>query len=106
MTPYEKRLKALKNFLKRLAVLDRAIFLPLHDPYGPAASSRCLDAIVVSEETKPAANEINLMRQAKGLPPLEIITIKMVLSKNGIPISTTRIRQKKINHEGQLKPSH
>jgi pantetheine-phosphate adenylyltransferase len=103
---YEERLKELKEFLEKLGVLDRAEIIPLHDPYGPTLSNSNLDAIVVSEETEPRAHEINEKRMAKGLPPLNIIVIRMVPAENHVSISTTRIRRKEIDREGHLlKPS-
>jgi pantetheine-phosphate adenylyltransferase len=99
---YEKRLDDLKTFLRKEGVLDRAEFLPLHDPYGITVSSSSLNGLVVSRETEARAHEINEKRRAKGLKPLKIIVIDMVLAGNGIPISTTRIKQKEINRDGRL----
>jgi len=103
---YEERLKELKNFLEKLGVLGRAEIIPLNDPYGPTLSSTRLDAIVVSKETEPRANDINRKRIAKGLPPLNVVVIRMVPAENHVSISTTRIRQREIDREGRLlKPS-
>jgi len=103
---YEERLKELKNFLEKLGVLGKAKIVPLNDPYGPTLSSTHLDAIVVSKETEPRAHEINKKRIAKGLPPLNVIVIRMVPAENHVSISTTRIRQREIDREGRLlKPS-
>jgi len=106
VTTYEERLGELKEFLEKLGVLDRAEIVPLHDPYGPTLSSTSLDAIVVSDETEPRAHEINKKRVAKGLPPLNVVVIRMVPAENHVWISTTRIRQREIDREGHLlKPS-
>ena len=99
---YEKRLDDLKNFLRRQGVLDRAEILPLHDPYGVTVSSSSLEGLVVSQETEARAHEINEKRRAKGLKPLKIIVIEMVLAENRVPISTTRIKQKEIDCHGRL----
>jgi len=99
---YNERLEELKKFLEKLGVLDRADIVPLHDPYGPTLSSTSLDAIVVSEETEPRAHEINRKRVAKGLPPLNVVVIRMVPAENHVSISTTRIRWKEIDREGRL----
>jgi pantetheine-phosphate adenylyltransferase len=103
---YEERLKQLKEFLEKLGVLDRTEIVPLHDPYGPTLSSISFDAIVVSDETEPRAYEINKKRIANGLPPLNIVVIRMIPAENHVSISTTRIRQREIDREGRLlKPS-
>ena len=100
---YEERLRDLKQYLRQLDVLSRAEILPLSDPYGITLSTnRPLDAIVVSRETEPRANEINERRVAKGLPPLEVIVIEMIPAENHVSISTTRIRRKEIDREGRL----
>jgi len=83
-------------------VLDRAEILPLHDEYGVTVSSESLNGLVVSRETEARAYEINEKRRAKGLKPLKIIIIEMVLAENSVSISTTRIRQKEINRDGSL----
>jgi len=103
---YNERLEELKKFLEKLGVLGRAEIVPLHDPYGPTLSNTSLDAIVVSRETEPRAHEINKKRIAKGLPPLNVVVIRMVPAENHVSISTTRIRQREIDREGRLlKPS-
>jgi len=99
---YEKRLDDLKSFLRRQGVLDRAEILPLHDPYGITVSSESLDGLVVSRETEARAYEINEKRRARGLKPLKIVVIEMVPAEDSVPISTTRIRRKEIDHGGRL----
>ena len=99
---YEKRLDDLKSFLRKQGVLDRAEILPLHDTYGVTVSRKSLDGLVVSRETEARAYEINEKRRAKGLKPLKIILIEMVLAEDSVSISTTRIRRKEIDHDGRL----
>ena len=105
VTTYEERLEDLKDFLGRYGVLDRVEVIPLHDPYGVTLSSGCIDAIVVSKETEQRAHEINEKRKARGLPPLGIVVIEMVLAEDHVPISTTRIRRREIDREGRLLKS-
>jgi pantetheine-phosphate adenylyltransferase len=94
---FSKRKRALQNFLK----LNYEI-VKLNDAYGPAISDSKIDAIVVSEETKARAAEINEIRKKRGLPALEIIVIPFVLAEDGKPISTTRIRAGEIDEEGRV----
>jgi pantetheine-phosphate adenylyltransferase len=100
--PYEERLKELKAFLNNLGVSGRAEFVPLNDPFGTTLTGGCIEALVVSEETKPVALRINEKRREAGLPPLEIVTVVMVPSENCTPISTTRIRKGEMDREGHL----
>ncbi|MBS7654452.1 phosphopantetheine adenylyltransferase [Candidatus Bathyarchaeota archaeon] len=99
---YEDRAKELADFLNDLGVFDRAKIIPLSDPYGPAATSAEIEAIVVSKETEPRARELNFLRLRNGLKPLEIVVIDMVPAEDQIPISTTRIRWGEIDREGKL----
>lgn len=102
IAPYENRAEEIMKFLNDLGVSERAKIIPLSDPYGPAATSAEIEAIVVSRETEPRAKELNAIRVKNGLKPLEIIVIDMVLAEDKVPISTTRIRRGEINREGKL----
>lgn len=99
---YDVRLEELKSFLRRRGLLERTEIVPLYDHYGVTLSSNELDALVVSRDTESVAREINEKRRVKGLHPLSIIIIDMVPAEDCVPISTTRIRDMEINHEGQL----
>ena len=74
----------------------------LNDPYGTTITDETIDAIVVSEETEPTAFKINQIRREKGMKPLDIVTIGMVLAADGIPISSTRIRKGEIDKMGTI----
>jgi pantetheine-phosphate adenylyltransferase len=75
----------------------------LEEHYGPTVEDESMDAIVVSPETEPTAWEINQIRAEKGMKPLDILTIGMVLAEDGKPISSTRIRKGEINPDGSIK---
>jgi len=96
---FEKRKKELMDYLERKGFVDRATIQPIFDKYGPSISGN-FDAIVVSDETFPAAEEINEKRKKLGKKPLQIICIPFVLSKDGKPISSSRIRKGEIDREG------
>ncbi len=99
---YEKRLKELKGFLSERGLQERAEIIPLHDPYGPTIESDEMEGIVVSEETEGRAEEINSLRTKRGLKPLLIFCIKMVLAEDGKPVSSTRIRRQEVDRFGRL----
>ena len=102
---YDERLGNLKLFLNKMNAIDKTEIVPLNDPYGITLSKGCVEAIVVSNETKQRASEINKKRKLKGLSPLKTIVINMIQAEDNIPISTTRIRRGEINHEGHLMKS-
>lgn len=99
---YEERLSALEAFLADLGLWSRAEVVLLDDPYGSSIRDNSIQALVVSEETKPVAFMINERRVKAGLPLLKVITVNMVPSQNCTPISTTRIRKGEMDHEGRL----
>jgi len=100
--PFEKRFSALKKFLEENGYSDRAEIIPINDPYGPTVENGEIEGIVVSEETEPRADEINRLRAERGLRPLLVFCIKMVLAEDGKPISSTRIRRGEIDRYGRV----
>ena len=99
---YEQRLEELKTFLECNGLVERAEIVPLTDAYGVTLSDKRIDALVVSKETEPRARDINEKRKSLGLVSLPIIVVKMVLSEDHYPISSTRIWFEEIDKEGNL----
>ena len=99
---YAQRLEELKSFLRKNGFLEMAEIIPLDDAYGVTLSDTRIEAIVVSKETEPRAREINEKRKSIGMSPLPIVAVKMVLSDDHYPISSTRIWFEEIDREGNL----
>ena len=99
---YAERLEELEKLLKKRGVLERAEISPLDDEYGLTLSDTRIDAIVVSAETEPRAHKINEKRKSLGMAALPIVVVKMVLSEDLYPISSTRIWFEEIDREGNL----
>ena len=93
-TKYTARKKALIKYLKNKGIKKDYEIIPIDTPYGITLSEGGLDAIVVSHETSSRANEINALRKERGLKPLRIFIIKMVLAEDG-----TQSRQLELNEE-------
>jgi len=104
VNPYEVREHNLRKFLA--ARRWRPVTIePIDDPYGPADDRPDLDVIVVSAERHSVAVALNEARTAKGLRPLEIRAVPMVLAEDGLPIASRRIRAGVIDRKGKrLKP--
>lgn len=103
---YSTRKKELEDFLEKRDVMNRVMIEPLDDPFGPTLTDEGIDALVVSKETIVRAKEINKVRRARGLKPITITVINMVLAEDETPISSSRIRQKEIDRDGQLLTRH
>jgi pantetheine-phosphate adenylyltransferase len=52
------------------------------------------------------AERINAIRKRRGLKPLSVVSIQMVLAEDFKPVSSTRIRAGEINREGYLTQGH
>ncbi len=101
VVPVAKRRAALRHALAQLGLADRTTIFPLSDRFGTAASDPTLDAIIVSSETKEAAEEINKARKKRRLKLLSIIAIPMQLAQDGLPFSATRIQSGVISPDGR-----
>ncbi len=60
------------------------------------------ERIVVTKDNRETAEEINEKREKEGKTPLEIVEVDLVLAKDGKPISSTRIRNREIDKDGNL----
>lgn len=98
----EFRVSLVKQYISEKEFQTSYDIQPISDRYGPSINGE-FDCIVVSSETKETAFEINNKRRSIGKQPLKVVEIAMVLAEDGLPISSTRIRKKEINRNGQIK---
>jgi pantetheine-phosphate adenylyltransferase len=98
---FEKRKQSIEHFLAEEKIISQANIQPLFNKFGPTLKGD-FDAIIVSPETQSTAEEINKMRKFQGKKPLQIIVIPFVLSEDGKPISSSRIRRKEIDEKGVI----
>jgi len=98
--PCNIRMSNLRNLLEKKH--QNYDIQELNDPYGTTILDESIEAIIVSEETEPTAFKINKIRKERGMKPLDIVTIGMVLAADGIPISSTRIRKGEIDKMGTI----
>ncbi|MDX1373286.1 MAG: pantetheine-phosphate adenylyltransferase [Nitrososphaeraceae archaeon] len=74
----------------------------LDDEFGPILTSNEIEAIVVSEDTFEKISQVNKIRSLKNFKPLKISVIRMVNSRDGKPLSSTRIRNGEIDEYGNI----
>jgi pantetheine-phosphate adenylyltransferase len=100
--PLTKRREGLERWIKeeKLDELAEYDMVVINDVYGTAIHDERLEALVVSEETYERAIMINKIRVGKGLKPLVVVVVPLVLAYDGRPISSTRIRLGEIDAEG------
>lgn len=96
------RKNELQKLLSRWRVLGRARIVELNNRYGPTVTTSKVQALVVSRRTIRTAYEINSKRRLKGIKPLAIVPIDLILADDSRPISSTRIRRGRIDREGRI----
>ena len=104
--------KIIHNYSKRHEILTTEIesnfpnssysISKLDNDFGPAAIEGNVEALVVSDETRHKGQILNDLRKQKNLSPVKIIVVPMVLAKDGLRISSTRIKNSEIDTEGNL----
>ena len=101
---YDERLKNLT--LTIFKIFPDAYFeiIQLNNDFGPAVLEKEVQALIVSDETSDQGNVLNKLRSEHNLSPVEIITVPMFLAKDGVRISTTRIKNSEIDVDGNLLP--
>ncbi|WP_129115676.1 phosphopantetheine adenylyltransferase [Halegenticoccus tardaugens] len=103
--PYEARERDLAAELEPLAEEHGREFeiRELEVPTGIATEPR-FDALVVSPETERGGEEINRIREERGIDPLRIEIVDHVPAEDGKRISSTRIARGEIDRHGNLTP--
>ncbi len=82
--------------------MPRARIVPLTDRYGPTVHDPTIEAIIVSKRTAKTVATINRIRRRRGMKPLRVLPIDLILAEDRRPISSTRIRRARIDREGRL----
>lgn len=109
---YKVNIDIKHDYTERLENLNKVIsinfpnrnydIVRLNDEFGPILTSDEIEAIVVSEDTFEKISQVNKIRSIKNLKPLKISVIRMVNSRDGKPLSSTRIRNGEIDEYGNI----
>ena len=99
---YNKRLEVLLKTIKENFSNTEFEISKLDNDFGPAVLEKEVQALVVSGETSNQGDVLNQIRKQKTLPPVDVIEVPMVLAKDGLRISGTRIKNKEIDYDGNL----
>ncbi len=90
---YSTRRRTLENTIKEHFPNSQYEISKLENDFGPAMLEDEVEALVVSDETFSKGAELNRLREARNSLPVQVIVITMALAKDGIRISTTRIKK-------------
>ena len=99
---YQKRVRALQEFLMTSFPNNDYEIHKLDDYFGPAVINGAVEAIIVTKETFPRVRIANEQREKRGLRPLETVLVDFVVAEDGGPISSTRIRKGETDSEGRV----
>lgn len=100
--PFKERVRDVRLFLRTRNWASRARISELNEPYGPAYRRKKLQALIVSKGTLESGRLLNKLREARGLRPLHLRVVRLRMSEDGRPISSTRIRDGEIDLRGRL----
>ena len=99
---YKIRIVNLKKLLKNSFPRSKYKIRKLQEDFGPTLYTKDVEALVVSKETKKKGAILNKTRGERGLPAVDVITVDLVLAKDGKRISSTRIKSGEIDREGNF----
>jgi pantetheine-phosphate adenylyltransferase len=100
VAPYNERHRRLMNFLALKNLTNRATIVKLEDRFGPIIENQAITHIVVTNDTRDTAIDANRLRASKGIKPMQICLVDMVLAKDLRPISSSRIRAGEVDEHG------
>ena len=101
---YDERLKNLISVIFHKFPNTDFEISQLNNDFGPAVLEKDVQALIVSDETSDQGNVLNKLRTERNLPLVEVIVVPMFLAKDGVRISTTRIKNSEIDSDGNLLP--
>ena len=101
---YDERLKNLLSVIFHKFPNTNFEISQLNNDFGPAVLEKDVQALIVSDETSDQGNVLNKLRTERNLPPVEVIVVPMFLAKDGVRISSTRIKNSEIDSDGNLLP--
>jgi cytidyltransferase-like protein len=102
---YSQRKRELVGYLEETFPGRRYTISKLDDYFGPGIADSKVEALVASPETGKRIAFANQLRAKEGFPPLDLVLVDWVLSKDGRPVSSTRIRKGEIDRGGRVLSS-
>jgi pantetheine-phosphate adenylyltransferase len=100
--PFSSRVRELRKFLKTRRWSSRVRITMLREPYGPAATRKKLEALIVSKGTLVSGRRLNRLRRQSDLRPLDLHVVDLLRAADGKSISTTRVRNGEIDLQGRV----
>lgn len=96
---FEERVARIENFLKNFGFENRYEIVELNDIYGISTEIEKA-GIVITQDLLKRVEEINKIRESKGMEKLKIIVEEKILAEDGKSISCERIAKREIDEDG------
>jgi len=104
--PHATRKKVIQAYLTKHKLTRRGEIVKISNIFGPLNEKTLIQAMVVTQDTKPNAIKINNWRKQNNLPTLQIEQAPLALAQDKNPISSARIRAGEINRAGVVWSKH
>ena len=98
--PFHLRRTGLEQYLENRS--DYEIF-EIEDMYGPDDKMDSVSVLVVSEETAANGEKLNDRRISRGLPPMELSIVSLVMADDGGKISASLILEGAYGRSGHIR---
>jgi len=99
--PYNKRKEELEKLFSKLN-FDKYEIVEINGPFDEKAMDKDIEAIILTEENLDKGKKLNEIRESRGVKPLDLVVIPLVLAEDGRKISSTRIRRGEIDRNGRI----
>lgn len=97
-----RRRRALAAWLRGRYAPERWRIVPIDDRFGGSVEEG-VDALVVSADTLAGGRAVNRERLRRGLGPVPLLVVPLVLSADLDPLSSRRIRAGDVDRDGRLR---
>ncbi len=98
--PFHLRKSGLEQYLENRADYE---ILEICDIYGPDYKMDSVSVLVVSEETAANGEKLNDRRISRGLPPMELSIVPLVMADDGRKISASMILEGAYGRSGHIR---
>ena len=100
---YSQRFELLESTINENFPNSHYEISKLDNDFGPAVLEGTVEALVVSEETTEKGKILNELRRQRHLAPVQVVSVPLILAKDGKRISTSRIKNSEIDFDGNLR---
>lgn len=100
--PYSVRRRGLRRWLTAHYPRRAWRIVPLSDRFGRSVE-RGVGVLVVSAETSRGGRDVNAERRRRGLDPVPVVIVPLVLADDLSPVSSRRIRAGVIDRRGRRR---